>query len=417
MTTWYRVSVDESALYVHFMQGPNRYWDPAEVAQQPLALQGATGRRAVLTGPGSVWMYAHAAATLRAAGATSLEVSLPHQPVANHDLTGSDCQLIRGQPGERVAVLRWHLRPEPPVAREAINRLAEPRFEELAQLRPETLVLSGRAGVELYARAAWAAVDCGVRELLCWSARDGLILVFESDQAGGVRSLPRPQWLNRLLPLSARCVVLGVAGDPNLGKSLFSSVLDWYGQQLGVECWRLDADGQSPTPPWYLWQTQAAPNMARGLRNQHKRPWTPQMEASIADQIHRGRELFDVLIVDLPGGDHRTEPPLRIPPGRERLFLPLDVIVLLSRESDPLGDAWRDALRAHDCERKVAAMLVSREPHGAPSLTVSYETSPWGGVVTGLDRSRSTADLGRAYREALEQLWKELLQWEPTTRG
>lgn len=88
------------------------------------------------------------------------------------------------------------------------------------------------------------------------------------------------------------------------------------------------------------------------------------MEASIADQLRAGRDVFSVLIADLPGGDHRTSPPQRIPAGRERLFAEVDALILLDRDDAPAEAAWRQALRPFGLDGRIAAVLTSRTLRG-----------------------------------------------------
>lgn len=406
MNHWHRTSAAGQTLQIEFVPGQDRFWSPDNIARQPLDARLASGGCAVLSGPGSVWMYAHAAATLRAGGASSLEIERFPQADATDDPAGSRCELRSCAGG--AALLTIHLRPNPPLSDAAIERLLSQALDELAQQRPEVLVIRGRASVDVYARIAWEAVENGVRELMCWSARDGLIVVFDRNRVADVRSTIVPSWLRAAISPHKQSVVLGVAGDPNRGKSTFSLVIDWYREQLGVEGWRLDADGQSPTPPWYFSLRSTSPSQADKLRNIHKRPWTAEMEVLIADQIRRSREIFDLLIVDLPGGNHKVTPPIRIPPGREKMFKELDMILLLGDDRDPSAQSWREALRPHGLESKVVAVLTSRDPHGTPLLNICSTSRPMQGQISGLDRARAVADLGRAYRHALDRLWSEL---------
>ena len=201
-------------------------------------------------------------------------------------------------------------------------------------------------------------------------------------------------------------MILGVTGDPNCGKSVLSAALDSYREQIGCEGWKLDCDGQSPTPPWYL--SLIGDERARQFREAQKRCWTPEMEATIAEQLRLGRELFSVLIADLPGGNHKAVPPQRLPEGRERIFAAVDTLILLERDDALSEAAWREALRPHGLDGRLAAVLRSRHPDGPPSLSVCQEGGLWRGEVTGLDRSRSARELAEAYQSGLKQLWPAL---------
>lgn len=335
MSDWHRHTFeDEGAVLVEFLPAPDRFWPPEILRDHRLSVSGIAGRPAVLTGAGAVWMYAHAAAVLRAAEATDIYVRTPYRPGASDDLEGSESLLIlAGRPQEKGALLSVQMRTSPPLSPAAINHLLEPRLEKLARLRPQELALCGRASTEVYARAAWAAVDSGVRRITCWSARDGLIVVYDPDGKQIGCRISRPDWVAQAMSQPVRPLIVGVTGDPNRGKSLFSAALDWYRERIACGGWKLDCDGQAPTSPWYLSMAgHTSEDEARRLREVHKRPWTPEMETDIAGQLHMAREVFSVLIADLPGGNHKPNPPQRVPDGRERIFAEVDALVLLDRE-------------------------------------------------------------------------------------
>lgn len=409
MSDWYCVRDTDRGVEVEFIPSPNRFWPPAVLGQNPLHTERVNGRRVILTGPGAVWMYAHAAATFRAKGASDVCVQTPNLPGTSEDLDGSASLLIpAGDEQAKGALLVIQLRPSPPLSPSAIDRLLEPRLEELARLLPAELVLSGRASVGVYARAAHAAVDSGVRRIRCWSARDGLVAVFDPDcEQLGCQIAP-PNWLAQAMPKPVWPSIIGVMGDPNVGKSVFSRALDWYREQIGCGGWMLDCDVQSPTPAWYL--SLGEQESSRILRELQKRRWTPEMEEAVAKQLRSDRDLFSVLIADLPGGDHHVKPPRRVPEGRERIFAEVDALLLLDRPDAPSEAAWREGLRPHGLDVRIAAVLASCNPEGSPSLSVCKDGSLWRGEVTGLDRGRSPADLGHAFRNGFDQLWPALLE-------
>lgn len=409
MSDWFRISDNRNEVQIEFVPSSNRFWPPDVLRRTPLPVGNMYGRRVVLTGPGAVWMYAHAAAALRKAGAKEILVQTPNKPGISEDLERSESLLIlAGDDEGKGALLIVRLRASPPLSASAINRLLEPRLEELSRLRADELVLSGRASVDVYARAAATAVESGVRRITCWSARDGLVVVYDPDGNQLGCRISRPDWVARAMPRPVWPWILGITGDPNVGKSVFSAALDWYRETIGCDGWKLDCDGQSPTPAWYL--SLVGEEAATKLREQQKRSWTPEMESSIVEQLRLSRELFSVLIADLPGGNHKTVPPQRIPDGRERIFAEIDTLILLERDDVPSEAAWRDALRSHNLDGRIAAVLTARDPQGRPSLSVRMQQGLWRGVVTGLDRSRSAKELGEAFREGFDLLWPALLK-------
>lgn len=415
MSDWYRVRDDGTQIQVEFLPSCDRFWPPVILQENPLPVGQVHGRRVILTGPGAVWMYAHAAATFLAAGAREISVQTPNKPGTSEDLDGCESKIIlAGEEGNKGALLIVHMRPSPPLSPSAIHRLLESRWEELSRLRSADLVLKGRASVDVYARTATTAVNSGVRRITCWSARDGLVVVYDPEGGQLGCRISRPAWLAQAMPKPVWPVVLGVVGDPNLGKSVFCSALDSFRESIGCNGWKLDCDGQSPTPSWYL--SLVGEQRARELREQQKRSWTSEMELAIAEQLRLGRDLFSVLLADLPGGNHKVTPPLRIPPGRERIFAEVDLLILLDRHENLTFEEWRNSLRQHNYDGRIAAVLTSRDPTGQPTLQAYKEDGMWKGVVTGLDRSRSARDLAEAFRSDLEPMWKDLLdsaRWRP----
>jgi hypothetical protein len=408
---WYRIETGAEEVRIEFHPSGHRYWPPEVLRWQPLPAQECRGRRVVVTGNGAVWMYAHAAALLRAAGAAEVVICSGAAPGTSPNLEGSVCALRRSDSSGGQALLSVELRKDPPLADAAIEQLLRQPLDELETLRLHELCITGRAGVRVYAQAAGRAVAAGIDRITCWTPVDGLVLVF--DRVGGHTGerLTPPGWLEALLPAPEESVIIGVTGDPNVGKSVFSSALDHYRWQVRCAGWRFDCDGQSPTPPWYLSRLREQPEAALLAREASKRPWTPEMEAEIAGRLGRLRRCFPVVIADLPGGHHKITSPMRIPPGRERVFRPVDALILLDKldKDGSTEAAWRDALRSHGLECRLVAVLRSRNPEGAPRLELDSQGDLWRGAVQGLKRGSSPEDLATAFGGALGQLWPALL--------
>jgi hypothetical protein len=407
MESWYRIEDSNDVRRIHFLPSRDRYWEPQVLASNPLPEIPRGVRRVVLTGPGAVWMYAHAAATCRAANIQKIGCESPSNPDGSDDLRDCECRVIPITfEGKQKALFQVKFRRDPPLSPRAIQHLIDSGLEEVRRLRADELVISGRAAVSVYAQVACTAVESSVRRLVCWSAIDGLIIVFDANlQDLGLR-INRPPWLAEIMPKPVRSVVIGVVGDPNVGKSVFSTILNTYQDRRGIGGWRLDCDGQSPTPHWYL--SVAGQPRAQVCREELKRDWTERMERSIAAQLRTGRELFPVLIADLPGGDHRRDPPERIPNGREVIFKEVDRFILLQREDAPSAEDWRFALRKVCLEDRLAAILTTREPKGEPSISVSKEKGILRGEVTGLDRTASVERWLATCRAELDRLWDDL---------
>lgn len=80
------------------------------------------------------------------------------------------------------------LRPNPLLSQKAVERLLCQVLDELLQQRPEMLVICRRASFDVDAPTASTAVDSRVREVICWSVRNGLIFVFDRNRAENVHS-------------------------------------------------------------------------------------------------------------------------------------------------------------------------------------------------------------------------------------
>lgn len=409
MDKWFQIEQSGEVVRIEFQPSKDRYWSPSVLGSNPIPATSVSGRDVILTGPGAVWMYAHAAAVGCAAGARKIHVQTPAEQPGSDDLSGCRCE-IRSPKCDAALVLLWvQLRSRPLLSRQVIERLLQPKLDELLRSKPREIVIGGRASNEVYARIAEAAVRAAAMRVYCWSARDGLVAVYDaqSGQLGGL--VKYPAWLQEAVPAPERPVVLGVIGDPNVGKSSLCHFLDGY-LQLTHRAWKLDCDGQAPTPNWYLCMVDEA--RAEQLRNSQKRQWTPEMEEIITDQLRRARELFDVLVADLPGGNHRGQPPQRIPPGREIMFREVDAFLIVQRRDRPTAADWLRELQQHCLESRVLAILDSIQPDLEPALRVRVENGIWRGEVCGLDRSwlKKLDRLPDAFAQELDRFLPELLE-------
>lgn len=409
--SWFQVeSSDDKQITVFFVPSPHRYWLPEVLRQSPLADKDLARRAVTLTGPGAVWMYAHAAAVARASNAADLAVDSKPKRDGRQEVLAEDYRYI--QDDLHGAVLNFHLTRT--LAESALQQILQQASADLRAHRPLGLVLAGLAPVHLYAKLAWEAVGLGVQRLACFSVRDGLVEVYLSPAA---RSGPPSNWewaepyLYRKQPGRA----LGILGDPNRGKSLFARVLDefrasWKGQEA-LSGWLLDCDGQAPTPPWFRDFRQVNPQEAAQMRQQYKRPWTPEMERLITEHIQRARRLFEVLIADLPGGNHSVQPPDRIPASRASMFQAVDAFVLLVGDQPEHEEAgWRQALAGHGLESRLVAVVHSTDPSGPLSLRAGrpHPAGCWRGVVTGLDRQKQADQIFQDLKGGLSALWTHL---------
>lgn len=406
---WYTITDTGGYCRIDFVASENRFWPPEVLRMHRLEMAGIAGRSIHLTGPGPVWMYAHAAAMATASGAASVLSLSAAPPGITNDTEGSYVTVSRAG-DEGAAIVAIHLRPDFPLSELAIGRLLKPVCDQIRSHPPRWVCLTGLGPVGVYAELAAVSVKSGVSQISCFSPRSGLIHVYSNEESAVRfvgRELPIPDWLESHVVRPNPGLLIGVIGDPNVGKSVFSSILDHYRQQIRLSGWRFDCDGQSPTPPWYLRQEASGdPQLARDRRNQNKRRWSNEMEIGLSEQLRRQRMCFDVVVADLPGGNHQANPPERIPLGRERLFHPIDSFVLVDRADRPSEEQWREAMKRHGLEGRIVAVLRSSSPEGALTLCGGCEAGAWRGEVTGLNRSQTTLVFDKSGVGAMEDLWK-----------
>jgi len=181
---------------------------------------------------------------------------------------------------------------------------------------------------------------------------------------------------------------IALIGDPNSGKSVLSWKLYWALQCRGLEVYRLDCDASAPTTGW-----SQAGRLGLELRRHYKQErgdWTPEDETALAATIAHLRESrLDLVLLDMPGGIHKNVPrPIRIPPGREALFQPVDGFILLARDESAFA-GWTEALGAWNLGDRMLAVVEPRpdmvESEVFPGDDVDPSACPrW--RIHGLDR-------------------------------
>ncbi len=207
-------------------------------------------------------------------------------------------------------------------------------------------------------------------------------------------------------------VVVGVIGDPNSGKSVFSrafymalraSTPQWF------QSWIYDCDLASPTPDWYctaLIEDPDAIDAYKALRNAQKVKWNADMEARCAADLGVLRTNLDLVIADLPGGRHPKdgEPyfePQRISgESRANMFRQCDAFVILCRKDrhDKILKGWIDALAEFGLQDRVVAVLDSSNPDENFSISplVLDDDGILGGDIHGLNRERPAGETGQS---------------------
>ncbi|GIW83343.1 MAG: hypothetical protein KatS3mg105_5150 [Gemmatales bacterium] len=126
------------------------------------------------------------------------------------------------------------------------------------------------------------------------------------------------------------------------------------------------------------------------------------------------RRFLPITITDMPGGDHRVDPPQRIPPGRECMFEPLDRIILVQRHGSPSAHLWLEELQRASIRAPIAAIVSSRDPTAPPRIELATDQlagrTCWRAVIDGLDRKNDLLAFAQAVEPELKTLWNAVLR-------
>ena len=211
---------------------------------------------------------------------------------------------------------------------------------------------------------------------------------------------------------SRQGVVIGVLGDPNSGKSVFSrnfAMTIRNSMPLWFSSWIYDCDLASPTPEWYLADSVA---MAQKREIIKSHIWTAEMEQKVADDLSVLRHNLDLTLADMPGGKPSEDGPLgrnRIPSeNRAAMMASCDAFIVLCRQDDAeeIFSAWKTALAQYHLEDRIIAKLISASPEKAFSISPLEITEDglFTATITGLDRKKDFKDVVRKMTDRLGQL-------------
>lgn len=280
--------------------------------------------------------------------------------------------------------------------------------------RPVTFTGSG--GVHMYLLLGVSAARAGLSDVRIAKPSNPYSVRFTPDRAGETVAIA-----------SGRTgVVVGVIGDPNSGKSVFSrafymairaSMPAWF------QSWIYDCDLASPTPDWYCERLTESGDEAiadyKALRESQKVKWNPEMERRCAADLGVLRTNLDLVIADLPGGRHPKKEkgesfePQRISgESRADMFRQCDAFVLLCRKDrhDEILQGWLDALARFGLEDRLAAVIDSSDPDGAfhASSLAPDEDGILRGEIRGLDRKHPAGETGLALAASIRPLVRDL---------
>lgn len=267
----------------------------------------------------------------------------------------------------------------------------------LASLPADEVVFSGLGSVAMYALLGASAARAGISNAWVDKPGIGLPVGFSPSVAGLIGSKSDSQ---------RKGVVVGIVGDPNSGKSVFSKVFSYCIRKTMPKwhaSWIYDCDFASPTPDWYL--TNVTPETAEEYDKQKKAikvNWSEELEGRVCADLNTMRDKLDFIIADMPGGLHPDKkkgedfPPRRVTsPSRAAMMAECDAIVVLCKAPHVLG-GWTTALAEYGLESRIAAVVNSLEPE-APFVCKSSgfdEKGVFHADIQGLDRKKNLADSG-----------------------
>jgi hypothetical protein len=405
---WFSIHSEEDTCTVSFQASTaaNAQWLPEVMVENKLPARLFQQKKVLLEGRAPLWMYAHAAVVAQLAGAKSIAVWQPHvqatvvyplsmEPSEQHDWIRYE------HTNARRNILYFQL-PEELVSPADFFPLL---ISNRARWSQQEITLTGKAPNWIYAATAAMIASRQSTPIYYYAPRDGYSICLNANPETDIRTAIPPSLLS---DQSANGKIIGIVGDPNSGKSVFSLLLhDGLRQIDGRLCWRLDCDHASPTPNWYI-QMLANQQIDEATKLRKKREWTHDAELSLASQLKNCTQSINWVIADFPGGIHKEgHPSQRIPQGRDKLLEVADAFIVLGRADKPEAEkGWIAELTAHGMADKIIAIIDSSAPELPVNLTWNIHAQPIiRGICTGLDRSYKHPSINewKLFAEALIQ--------------
>ena len=207
--------------------------------------------------------------------------------------------------------------------------------------------------------------------------------------------------------------VIGILGDPNSGKSVFSrnfakTIRKTMPQKFAS--WIYDCDLASPTPEWYLTDCDAMKQKRQNI----KQKWTAELERKVVTDLGILRHNLDLTLADMPGGRRRDDGSLdRIPSSsRADMMAACDAFIILCRKDHAaeIFDAWKNALSEWNLEDRIIAKLISADPRKVFSIsTVKISKNGlFTALISGLDRNKGPDEVILKMQVGLEGLIRDI---------
>jgi len=216
--------------------------------------------------------------------------------------------------------------------------------------------------------------------------------------------------------------MIGVLGDPNSGKSVFSKVfgniLRFYSGEKSV--WTYDCDAAAPTSDWYIYGLQRArsqeeSDVKTNARKSIKQKWTEQLEMKVSEYMKTVKSNLDLVVADFPGGRHDEEKNIhnRIPDkARAEMLKNCDYLIIIARSDVPERiEDWKNALAEYNLADKVICEVISKNPDNTPSVENFYfdEKNIFHVTLYGLNRETPINSIVSAFLSIFQSFCSPLL--------
>ena len=413
MKNWFSIEFKNNSFFVHIKQNEQNKWHPACLIKNPINLNKAHNSPVIIEGKGPVWMYAFIALEAFKAKASEIYICQPNvkEPIKVYPIeTNEDKSNLFFQPDnilQDIEIVRFIPKlPSDPWAPKGLIHVKKHFYE----CKPKHCCLTGQGANWMYASFAVQAYKAGADTISCYIPRESSnkIIILKNESHNN-NFIEYPDIVNYLKVENG--LVIGIVGDPNSGKSVFSAVLAAVAYDMSINSWILDCDGASPTPKWFTSMLRDEEvEEAVEIRKKQKIEWTHELEKNIAKQIQNLKETTKLTIADLPGGDHRNKNNImRIPPGREVMMKEIDKFIILGRRNEDIADKWVKELKKHNLRDRIIAILDSDAPFSTPACELKKENNIWIGKITGLDRKQRLNNFIKHLKNPLSKLIKAIL--------
>lgn len=412
---FFKFNEDPKKILIEFLNTPHRFYSHEILLNRPFENLDFLGKEVVLGGKAPNWLYMHVAFVAHKKGASKISLQKVDGtlvvifPVAtNSDTLVNQWYTIEiDQNNEAILTFLRNKSSIDGFWPEDIIESSPLDLKKIASYSKSTqLTITGSGSVWMYAAAGVASSIAGYDLIVYDSPREEfLILTGEVDPGFSKVRKSRRDYPG---------LVIGVVGDPNSGKSIFSKVLFQVLEKYFSSTWLFDCDAASPTANWYL-QMLNSGKVEEGntLRNKTKVKWTSDLESRVSECLKSLKDNLEVVIADLPGGIHSKEKPIqRIPPGREIVMQKIDLFVILGKGGDNnIVNGWKEELKAHGLGHGIIAEINSISPDSDPSLTLERNGSVIKGQITGLDRKKGIENITCELLGAFDELIRQIKNW------